>query len=147
MSEIVKIITEKVLRKCPEADIKSDSNYQLIIEPKDSNGYGIYLQVDERENTLHLNSFHFHFENNQNGNDELINYFGYALSSYGRLKVYSKGGKEYKSTFEIFDENEEIWISAGTTVILKFAPWKKSRIKYYQNDWITLNDSAEKTSG
>ena len=147
MSEILKRITKKVLSVCPDINITENEHYQFIIEPKNENGFGIYLDIDERENTVHFDSFHFHFDKSEEGEEDLLSYIGYALSNHSRLKIYSKGNKEFKWKFEVQEENRDKWISSGTTALLYFNPFKKTVISYRQNDWIDMDRLGESTSG
>jgi len=140
MNEFVKKITKKVLDVCPDINIKKDDYYEFIIEPKNDNGFGIYLQIDERENTIHFDSFHFHFDNNDKGNKELMSFIGYALSNRSRLKVYSKGHKEFKWKFEVQDVGDKNWISYGSMAILYFNPFKKTKVSYRHNEWLDMDE-------
>ena len=147
MNNLIKKISENLTERHPYIDFKIKDDNSLLIESKSSNGFKILIQQSERENTIHFNSWHFHFENTKDGKNELIDYIIFGMSKHGRLKTYSRNGKEYKWTFETLNENDGNWYSAGTTGLINLNFWQKSEIKYYQNDLIDINELKEKTSG
>jgi hypothetical protein len=148
MNDLIEIISENLIEHHPTVEFQVENDNELIIKSDDDNGFEIYIQQSERENTIHFNSWHFHFENTKEGKNELLDYLIFGMSKFGRLKTYLKNGKEYKWTFETFEEEEEEeWYSEGTMGLINLRFWEKPEVKYYQNDLIDINKMKEKTSG
>ncbi|BDD03901.1 hypothetical protein [Aureibacter tunicatorum] len=142
MNNLIEKISKQLKEQCPEVEFKIN-NDEMTILPKDKNGFEIFIQQAERENTIHFGSWHFHFENEKEGEIELFNYLGFGMSKLGRLKTYSRSGEEYKWTFEIKNEEDDEWYSAGTMALMNFKFWEKPIVKYYQNNLIELEEKKE----
>ena len=147
MNDLIEKISENLTERYTNIDFKIKTDNTIVIEPKSDNGFNIIIEQSERENTIYFNTWHFHFENTKDGKNELIDYLIFGMSKNGRLKTYKRNDKEYKWTFEIFNENEQKWYPAGTTGLIDLKFWKKPKVEYYQNDFIDLNTLKQKTSG
>ena len=143
MDDFIKEISEQLRDRYPKVEFNIEKNYEMTIIPKDENGFEIFVQQGNRENTIHFGSWHFHFNNDKDGKNELLDYLGLGMSKLGRLKAYLRNGKEYKWTFETKNEENGNWYPAGTMRLMNFQFWKKPTVKYYQNDLIKLNDQKE----
>ena len=124
---------KEVLNKYPDVKFEEKNDTELEIFCHDDNGFDILLQTDQRENTLHFGSFHWHFDNNNEETTEMLNQLIFGLTGVARLKEFSKGGKAYKWTLQIQDR-EGNWFDNGTMGLMNFNFWTKPEIRYLQND-------------
>ena len=137
MNELIKNIAENITLNYPTVDFEINNDHELLIKAKNKDGFDILIQESERENTVHFGAWHFHFENNDSGNSELMDYLIYGMSKSGRLKAYSRSKNEYKWTFEIMDRDDN-WFPIGTMSLMNFKFWVKPKVKYYHNEHIDL---------
>lgn len=63
--------------------------------------------------------------------EEALRCFLFGLCERCRLKVYSRGSREYRWVMESFEDGG--WKEYGTTAIIFFPFWRKRKIKYLQN--------------
>ncbi len=140
MKNLIENITENLKKRHSNVNFIVDNENGITIEPNNQNGFKIYIQEGERENTLHFNSWHFHFENNNDGKNELLDYLILGMSKSGRLKTYLRKGNEFKWTFETLNIEDGKWYPSGTTGLINLKLWQKTEIKYFQNDLIALNE-------
>lgn len=128
----------------PGINLRVHNQNTMTIFPKDENGFEIVIQSNDSGYVIYFGKWHLHFEKTEEGKNELLDYLGFGMSKFGRLKVHSKNGAEYKWTFEILNQLDGKWYPAGTmgTVNLKF--WQKEEIKYFQNDLISFDNPDEK---
>lgn len=143
MDDLIEKISELLIERYPNVKFRIENNDEITILTKDENGFEIFVLQGERENTIHFGTWHFHFDNDKDGKNELLNYLGYGMSKLGRLKAYLKSGKEYKWTFETKNEEDGNWYPAGTMGLMNFKFWQKPIVKYYQNDLIKLEGQIE----
>src|SRR5690554_7134099 len=129
---IIDFVVEKLI-KYPDIKYDKKSDSELEIFCRDEQGFDILLQLDQRENTLHFGTFHWHFDNNEEEIDEMLNQLVFGLTGIARLKELSKNGKAYKWTLQIQDRDGN-WFDNGTMGLMNFNFWTKTGIKYLQND-------------
>jgi len=129
---IIDFVIEK-LNKYPVIKYIKKSDSELEIFRLDDHGFDILLHLDKRENTLHFGTFHWHFDNNQEEIDEMLNQLVFGLTGIARLKELSKNGKAYKWILQIQDR-EGNWFDNETMGLMNFNFWTKTNIKYLQND-------------
>ena len=141
MSELIENIRGNLIQNHPSVNFEFKGAAELVINANNEEGFDILIQESERENTIHFGTWHFHFDNDDNGKNELIDYLIFGMSKLGRLKAYSRSGNEYKWTFETKDEYGN-WHSAGNMGLMNIKFWIKSQVRYYQNDLI---DPTQKT--
>ena len=122
----------EILSNYPGMSYKKLNDGELKIIRSSENGFDIILQLDQIENTLHFGNFHWHFDNNIEESNEMLNQLIFALTGKARLKEFSKNGKAFKWKLEIQD-SEGIWIDSMTTSSVNLNFWSKIRIKYLQN--------------
>lgn len=121
------------LEKYPEISfVRND--WEITIYPNNKDGFIVYLQLDEREHTLHFGTFHWHFDNSGHEWKELFKEIVFGLTGLTRIKEYSKNGEAYKWTREVQDE-EGNWHSNGTMSTLNLSFWTTPEIKYYKNEF------------
>ncbi len=143
MNDLIENIVENLKERHPNVIFEIDNKNGLTIEPNNESGFKIYIQEEERENTIHFNSWHLHFENNKDGKNELLDYLIFGMSKSGRLKAYLRKGKEFKWTFETLNKEDGKWYPSGTTGLINLKLWQKTEIKYFQNDLIDLTEIKE----
>jgi hypothetical protein len=66
--------------------------------------------------------------------EEAIDFVLFGLSSRCRLKVFSKGSYEYKWVVQSFDQGN--WSDKDATSVLFFPFWRRSTIRYLQNNFL-----------
>jgi hypothetical protein len=129
---IIEIVFGK-LNKYPDIKFQKNSDKELEIYSRDKSGFDILIQVDQRENTLHFGTFHWHFDNNEEETNDMLNQLVFGLTGIARIKEYSKKNKAYKWTLQIQDK-EGNWFDNGTMGLLNLKFWTKTEINYLQND-------------
>lgn len=144
MNDLIEKISPQIKELYPNVKFRIHGKYEMEILPVDDKGFEIHIVQGERENTIYFGGWHFHFDNTEDGKNELLDYLGFGMSKLGRLKVYSRGGQEYKWTFEIKNEDNGNWYPSGTMATVSLRFWKKKEISYYQNDFIDLEKLERK---
>ena len=134
---LIEKIKSILQEKCPQVKYDLENDNQINILCSDEDGFDIVVVSDEKENTIYLGSFHFHFENNEEGIDGLLNCLGFGMCKEGRIKAFLKNGKEYKWSFETLDDGK--WHSVGSMGLINLQFWKKIENKYYQNNFIEIS--------
>ena len=129
---IIDTVIEK-LKKYPDIKYYKKNDSELEIFCRDEKGFDILLQVNQRENTLHFETFHLHFNNNEDETNEMLNQLVFGLTGITRLKKFSKNGKAYKWTLQTQDKDGN-WFDNGTMGLMSLNFWTKADIKYLQND-------------
>lgn len=146
MGELIERISKNLKESYPEIEFRVENSEELTILPKDENGFEIFIQEDVREHTIHFGTWHFHFDNDADGKNELLDYLTFGMSRFGRLKAYLRNGKEYKWTFETLAEDGVSWESAGTMGLVNLNFIAKKEIKYYQNQLMDPMEEIKKVS-
>jgi hypothetical protein len=141
MNDLIAVTSAQLRARYPEVHFEVVTEDEMVIKPTDENGFTIAIQQGERENTIHFDAWHFHFDKDEAGKNELTTYLGYGMSEAGRLKTYSRNGAVYKWVFEIFDEQEKAWQPAGTMALFNFRFWEKPVIGYRQNKLIVFPEA------
>jgi hypothetical protein len=131
-NNIVTIIVEK-LKKYTDIKFDKKNDSELKIFCSVDKGFDILLQTDQRENTLHFGTFHWHFENTDEETNEMLNQLVLGLTGIVRLKEFSKNGKAYKWTLQIQDRDGN-WFDKETMGLLNFNFWTKKDVKFLKND-------------
>ncbi|MDI6402920.1 hypothetical protein QLX67_13010, partial [Balneolaceae bacterium ANBcel3] len=118
MDQVMETLDSLLKDKAPGIEIHGDSDRERTIPPKEEGGFEVRVIEDEMEYTVRMGACHFHFEKDADGVQELLSIVQYALSVHGRIKAYSKAGKEYKWTFEFKSKKDGNWYSYGTMGLL-----------------------------
>ncbi|MDN4167104.1 hypothetical protein QWY31_16455 [Cytophagales bacterium LB-30] len=109
---IIDTVVEK-LNKYPDIKFDKKNDSELEIYSRDDKGFDILLQTDQRENTLHFRTFHWHYDNTEEETNEMLNQLVFGLTGIARLKEFSKNGKAYKWTLQIQDR-EGTWFCVSS---------------------------------
>ncbi len=72
---------------------------------------------------------HQHFDKSEV--DDALDCFAFGLSDKCRVKVFSRGGRDYKWVMESLEQEE--WVEFSTTGSLWYQFWKKPEIRYLSN--------------
>jgi hypothetical protein len=129
---ILDVVTEK-LAQYPAVSFTKKSDTELEIYPRDERGFPIYIQLDQRENTLHFGSFHWHYENTEAETNDLLDQLLLGLTGLARVKEFARHGKAYKWVLEVQDQMG-MWQPDGTMGTLSFNFWIKPQVRYLRND-------------
>ena len=129
--KIIDTVVEKLI-KYPEIKFERKDDNELVIFRNDTNGFDILLQTDNRENTLHFGTFHWHFENTEEEINEMLNQLVFGLTGIARIKEYSKNEKAYKWIIQIQDRDGN-WHDDGRMGIFNFNFFTKAKFEYLQN--------------
>ena len=127
MNPITEIKTK--LLKYPELEVKEEEN-SISIKPSNQTGFEVWFSEDETEFTVGFEGWHQHFD--KSDVEEALNCFAFGLSNSCRLKVFSRGGSNYKWVTQSLENGK--WVNFSTTALFNFAFWRKSEVKYYSNN-------------
>jgi len=123
------------LNKYPDIKYCKKNDREIEIFCRDENGFDILLQLDQHENTLNFETFHLHFNNNEEETNEMLTLLALGLTGIARLKEFSKKGKAYRWTLQIQDKDDN-WFENGTMGLINLNFWTKADVKYLQNDFL-----------
>ena len=117
------------LSKYPDARYESDTS-SITVFPHSPDGFAVTLAVNDGNlYTISFEGWHEDFE----GEEEAQNAFAFGLSYECRLKEYRRGNFAYKWTLEYLDDEGQ-WQEESTTGLLLFPFWKRSTVRYLQNN-------------
>ena len=117
------------LNKYPDARYQSDAS-SITVFSESSDGFSITLVVNHGNSyTISFEGWHEDFE----AEEEALNAFALGLSVQCRLKEYRRGNFAYKWTVEYLDDEGQ-WKEESTTGLLLFPFWKRSTVRYLQNN-------------
>ena len=129
---ILDAITEK-LAQYPAVNFTRKSDAELEIYPRDERGFPTYIQLDERENTLHFGSFHWHYDNTEEETNDLLDHLMLGLTGLARVKEFARHGKAYKWVLEVQDQIGT-WHPDGMMGTFSFKFWVKPQVRCLHND-------------
>lgn len=129
---ILDVVTEK-LAQYPAVNFTRKSETELEIYPHDEHGFLIYIQLDQRENTLYFGSFHWHYDNTEEETNDLLNQLLLGLTGLARVKEFARHGKAYKWVLEVQDE-AGVWQHYGMMTTFSFTFWIKPQVRYLRNE-------------
>ena len=134
---------KKLIKKYPGLIVEEGENI-ISVKPGTDNGFEVWFSEDEMEYTVGFDGWHQHFEKSEV--EDALNCFDFGFSSKCRLKVLSRGGKDYKWILEVYEDGE--WVCGSTTGLFNFAFWKKAEIKYLSNVFRNkkMNNKSEKAT-
>jgi len=117
------------LSKYPDIRYESDAS-SITVFPHSPDGFAVTLVVNGGNvYTISFAGWHEDFE----GEEEAHNAFAFGLSYECRLKEYRRGNFAYKWTVEYLDDDGQ-WKEESTTGLLLFPFWKRSTVRYLQNN-------------
>ena len=118
------------LSRYPHIRYESDAS-SITVFPHSPDGFAVTLVVNDGNlYTISFEGWHEDFEG-----EEALNVFAFGLSYECRLKEYRRGNFAYKWTVEYLDDEGQ-WKEESTTGLLLFPFWKRSTVRYLQNNLI-----------
>lgn len=120
-------IREKLL-KYPQLSVV-DKGDRITVEAQTPDGFAVSFDTAGDGYTVYMAGWHAHFDPSQI--DTALNCFAFGLSDAARLKVHSRGGRDYCWTLEAFEDGE--WRTDSTTGRLFFRFWRRSSVRYLRN--------------
>jgi len=117
------------LEKYPELTVEEDTR-SISVKTNSPNGFDVWFSDDEEEYTVGFDGWHQHFDKSEV--EEALNCFAFGLTNECRLKVKSRGGKNYKWVMEALKNG--VWVAYSTTGLFSFSFWNKAEVKYLTND-------------
>jgi hypothetical protein len=127
-------IREK-LRKYPELSVV-DTDDAITVKTLAPDGFAVSFHSGDGEYTVYMEGWHAHFDASQL--DTALNCFAFGLSDCARLKVHSRGGRDYRWSLEIYED--EAWRTDSTTGLLFFRFWRRKTVRYLRNAVIVSDD-------
>jgi len=116
------------LSRYPHIRYESDAS-SITVFPHSPDGFAVTLVVNDGNlYTISFEGWHEDFEG-----EEALNVFAFGLSYECRLKEYRRGNFAYKWTVEYLDDEGQ-WQEESTTGLLLFPFWKRSTVRYLQNN-------------
>ena len=116
------------LSRYPHIRYESDAS-SITVFPHSPDGFAVTLVVNNGNvYTISFEGWHEDFEG-----EEALNVFAFGLSYECRLKEYRRGNFAYKWTVEYLDDEGQ-WQEESTTGLLLFPFWKRSTVRYLQNN-------------
>jgi len=116
------------LSRYPHIRYESDAS-SITVFPHSPDGFAVTLVVNDGNlYTISFEGWHEDFEG-----EEALNVFAFGLSYECRLKEYRRGNFAYKWTVEYLDDEGQ-WKEESTTGLLLFPFWKRSTVRYLQNN-------------
>ena len=132
MKAIEEIKTE--LERCPHVKYAINGN-QVSVEPEDDSGFTLVFVDDSDEYVVHFDGWHEHFTDMK----EAIDCFGFGLTAACRLAVLYRGATPVRWTLEVFEDGA--WIPYSTTGLVFTPFWRRKRVAYLQNRFVSANRS------
>jgi hypothetical protein len=115
--------------------LKSYSQLTFALEKKDflvvhskTTDKKISISFWEREHILLFDEWHWHFENNDLGNEELVKTVIDIISNQAKIKTTTQKGKVVRQDLEL--PNDLAHIKTLSTSKLAVKIWRKSEIEY-----------------
>lgn len=133
---ILDVVTEK-LKQHPAVSFTRKSGTELEIYPRDEDGFPIYIQLDQRENTLHFGSFHWHYDNTEEETNDLLDQLWLGLTGLARVKEFTRQGNAYKWALEVQDQ-AGTWQPYGTMGTFSMTFWIKPQVRYLRNKLLPI---------
>lgn len=134
---ILDAITDKLV-KYPSVKFTRSSESELEIHPRNEQGFPIFIQLDQRENTLHFGSFHWHYDHTEEETNDLLDQLFLGLTGLARVKEFARHGKAYKWVLEVQDQ-AGIWHPYGTMATFSLNFWTKPQVSYLRNDLLPVS--------
>lgn len=122
-----------ILKPYPEARHEHRSDAIRVLAPNEE-GYEVALLIrpDGCGYTVCLATWHMEFADEHSA----IGTFLGGLSEGYRLRVASRGNVDYRWTIQYKEANG--WIDGSTVGIFSYPFWKRTRVRYLQNNLIPL---------
>ena len=128
-----------VLKKYPDIKFDQKGNSELIIHPRNDQGFGVVVLTNDRENTLYFgDAYYWHFDNSDTEQTEMLDQIIFGLTGIARIKVWTKNKKAYKYTLELQNQKGN-WSDNRTTGLINLNFWTQPEFHYLQNDFLPID--------
>lgn len=122
---LIERIREK-LKKYPSVLPKVNGSHLEVIPQSDS-GFTVWAHEADSSFTVGFEGWHEEFSNP----DEALNCFAFGLSNSCRLRIFGRGGKDYK--WQVFHQTDGKWMIESETGLLFFPFWRQMETRELQN--------------
>jgi hypothetical protein len=114
------------LRKYPQA--RADiSRRRVVVHPPDESGFEVCFHDLGGRYQVFCGGWHEEFTDAE----AALNCFAFSLSTACRLKVWRRGGVDYRWQLEALEAGR--WIADGVVGLLLFPFWRRREVLYLQN--------------
>jgi hypothetical protein len=120
-------IREKLAAR-PELSVV-DGGHEVTVRALEPTGFDVCFAQEAEGYAVYFGPWHQHFS--RADAQSALECFAFGLSEDARLKVHSKGGKDYRWTLEALDNG--VWHTHSTTGLLFFPFWRKRQVRHLQN--------------
>lgn len=125
------------LRAYPELQTVEDDGWFTVCA-RGPDGFDVSLQDNGEELTVYFSGWHRHFD--RTAVEEALACFLFGLSDRCRIKVFSRGGRDYKWVLE--SRGSDGWTEDSTIRGLFCAPfWRRSEVRHLQNRRLECSES------
>ncbi len=122
------------LEELHEVSYRVEGNI-ITVFPKNNYGFEVSFVALENKYYVYYNSWHQEFRNEE----DAISCFAFGLTNRCRLKINSRGKRDYKWVLEYEDRGE--WKEYSKTMGFDIQFWKKTDVRYLTNNILrSLND-------
>jgi hypothetical protein len=130
MNTIEKVVD--ILRGFPEIPYEFREDAIRVLKRLD-NGYEVALLIQPQGYTVCLAAWHMEFGKEY----DAVGTFFAGLTDQYRLEVFSCGNVDYRWRIQYREVNG--WRNGSVLRIFSHPLWKRKRVRYLQNDWLSLS--------
>lgn len=124
-------IIEEKLRKYPNV-IYTTKDRRLEVPAQSPTGFCVWIVERTNGYTVGFEGWHEEFK----GADEALNCFAFGLSNTCLLRVFRRGGTDYK--WQVLNQQKGEWVADSETGLLLFPFWRRSIQRDLQNDILKI---------
>ncbi|NOT88035.1 MAG: hypothetical protein HOP03_07625 [Lysobacter sp.] len=106
-----------------------DTGDSITVKAQTPDGFAVSFHSGDGEYTVSMDGWHAHFDATQI--ETALNCFAFGLSDTARLEVHSRGGRDYRWTLEVFED--DAWHPDSTTGLLFSRFWRMKTVRYLRN--------------
>jgi hypothetical protein len=125
-----------ILRGFPEIPYEFREDAIRVLKRSD-NGYEVALLIQPHGYTVCLATWHREFGDEYDAKGT----FFAGLTDQYRLEVFSRGNVDYRWRIQYREFND--WINGSIVGIFSYPFWKRKRVRYLQNDWLSLSHMSD----
>ncbi len=107
--------------------VVTEGRGRIEVRSTDSSGFPVRVHDGSGQCTVYYSGWHEEAADEA----EALNMVAFGLSKSARLKVVSRGGRDYSWTLESWEE--ERWRPVSETALIFFPFWRRKAIRYLQN--------------
>jgi hypothetical protein len=99
----------------------------IEVRSKSESGFPVRVYERDGQDSIHFSGWH----EDASDEAETLNMVALGLSKSARLKVASRGGRDYSWTLESWEEGQ--WRPVSETALIFFPFWRRRSVRYLQN--------------